>query len=94
VRKGVEREQVGLGGLEQIGDLRRGPGELFDDLAEPLMCLVAVGGVEELTDRARDQRLLSLRDVAEHVAREVHGAALPRAAEHLADRGAQPLVAV
>jgi hypothetical protein len=50
--------------------------------------------VKELADGAGDQRLLGLGDVAEHVAREVHRAALPGAAEDLADRAPEPLVRV
>ncbi len=54
--------------------------------AEPLARLGGVLGGEDLADGRRDHRLLALRAVAEHVAEEVHGAALPGAAEHLGDR--------
>jgi len=33
--EGGEGEQVGRGGFEQLSDLRRRPGELVEDLAEP-----------------------------------------------------------
>ena len=49
---------------------------------------------EDLAHRGGDHRLLALGAVAQHVAQEVHRAALPRAAEHLADRGPEALVAV
>jgi hypothetical protein len=68
--------------------------ELVDDLAEALARFVVVGGVEELADRARNQWLLGLADVPEHVAGEVHGAALPWAAEDLRDRVLEALVRV
>jgi hypothetical protein len=41
---------------------------LVDDLAEPLAGLGGRGGGEDLTDRARHQRLLGSGDVAKHVA--------------------------
>jgi hypothetical protein len=51
--------------------------ELVGDLAEPLASLSGRGGGEDLADRAGDQRLLRSWDVAEHVAQEMDGAALP-----------------
>jgi hypothetical protein len=68
--------------------------ELVDDLAQPLACLDGRGGGEDPADRARHQRLLGAADVAEHVSEEVDGAALPAAAQHLADRVLQALMGV
>jgi hypothetical protein len=93
-RERVEREQVGLGGFEQLGDLGRGAGEPVDDLGELLAGLVGVLGAEYAADRGGDHRLLRAGDVAEHVSEEVNGAALPGAAEDLSDRGLQSGVGV
>jgi hypothetical protein len=93
-REGVEAEQVALGIEQQLGDLRRDRLQALDDLSEPLARLLARGGGEDAADRGGDHRLLAFGAVAEHVAQEVHAAALPRAAEYLADRGLQALVAV
>ncbi len=46
--KRVKGQQVRFGVFEQPGDLRRGPGELVDDLGEALAGLGAVGGGEDL----------------------------------------------
>ena len=43
---------------------------------------------------ARQQPVLVAARMAEAVSEEVHGAALPRRAEHLGDRVLQPLVGV
>ena len=93
-RQRVESEQVGLGVEHELGDLRRDRLQALDDLGESLARLLTRAGGEDPPDRGRDHRLLALGAVPEHVAQEVHAAALPRAAEHLADRRAQPLVAV
>jgi hypothetical protein len=93
-REGIERQQIGFGVLQQRGDLGRVGAELVDDLGQPPSGLVGRGGGEDPADRAGDQRLLRPADVAEHVAEEVDGAALPRAAQHLADRGLQAGVGV
>jgi hypothetical protein len=65
-----------------------------DDLGKPLVCLTMRGGGEDATDRAGDKRLLGPGDVAEHVAQEMDGAALPGAAQHLGDRGLEAGVGV
>ena len=68
--------------------------QLVDDLTKPSPRLGGGGSNEDLADRARHQRLLRPADVAEHVAEEVDGAALPAAAQHLADRVLQALMGV
>jgi hypothetical protein len=93
-RERVEAEQIRFGVEQQLGDLGRDRLQALDDLGEPLARLLAGVGGEEAADRGRDHRLLALGAVAEHVAEEVHGAALPGRAEHLPDRGPQALVAV
>ena len=67
--------------------------ELVDDLTKPSSCLAGSGG-KDPADGARHQRLLGPADMAEHVAQEVDGAALPRAAQHLGDRGLEASVGV
>ena len=56
-------------------------------------CCPAVG-VEDLAEGGGDHGALVRPAVAVHVADEVHGAALPGAAEHPGDRGLQPFVVV
>jgi len=79
---------------EHAGDLRGGAGELFDDIAEALACLVARRGGEYAANRAADKRLLGGADVALLVALEVNGAALPRRAENLRDRRLEARVGI
>ena len=83
-RERVEGEHVGLGVLEQRGDLRQPPLELVDGVAQPPARLVAVGGGEDRADDRAQRVVLVAADVAAQVAEEVHGAALPRRAEHRA----------
>ena len=90
----VEGEQVRLGVEQQLRDLGRCWLKALDDLGEPLARLLARFGLEDAADRGGDHRLLVLLAVAEHVPEEVHGAALPRAAEDLRDRGLEAFVAV
>jgi hypothetical protein len=51
-------------------------------------------GVEDRADQRRQQPVLIAAGVAEAVAQEVHGAALPGATQDLRDRGLQPGVGV
>ncbi len=48
---------------------------------------LVIVGAEDAADRGGDHRLLRPADVTEHVSKEVDGAALPRAAQDLPDRG-------
>ena len=73
----VAGQQVGLGVRQQPGDLGSMRSQLVDDLTKPSPRLGGGGSNEDLADRARHQRLLRPADVAEHVAQEVDGAALP-----------------
>jgi hypothetical protein len=93
-REGVEGQDVGLGVLEQRGDLRHAPLQMRDGLGEPIACLVDVLGVEDRADQRTEQPVLVLAGVPEAVSEEVHGAALPAAAQDLGDRGLQPGVRV
>ena len=63
-------------------------------MTDPLAGLVLVLGVEHLAERGGDQAALVAAAVIEHVADEVHGASLPRAAQHARDRCLEPLVVV
>jgi hypothetical protein len=56
--------------------------------------ILEVLGVEDLAQGGGDHVALALLAVAVHVADEVHGAALPRASEHLGDRGLEAEVIV
>ena len=93
-RERVEAEQVALGVEQELGDLRRDRLQALEDVGEPLARFLARAGLEDAADGGGDHRLLALGAMAEHVPEEVHAAALPRAAEDLADRGPQALVAV
>jgi hypothetical protein len=90
----VERQQLGLGGLQQPSHLWCGGLQAVDDLGQPLAGLGEAGGLEDPTDGGGDHGLLGLGDVAEHVPQEVDGAALPWAAQDRGDRGLEPLVGV
>ena len=92
--EGVEGEQILLGALQHRGDLRQRPLQPRDCLTDQLARLDTVVGVEDRADQRRDHPLLLLADVAERLAQEVDGAALPGAAEHLRDRVLQALVRV
>jgi hypothetical protein len=80
--EGVEGDQVLLGVLEQLGDLGDVCAEASEHLADPLAGLVAALGVEDLGQGGGDEPPLGGPAVLEHVADEVHGAALPGAREH------------
>ena len=85
-REGVERQHVGLGLVEQRGDLRQPPLELGDGVAQAPAGLVAVRGGEDLADDRAERVVLVAADVAAQVSEEVHGAALPRRPEDLRQR--------
>jgi hypothetical protein len=93
-REAVEGQQVLLGLQQQLRDLRRGLGEPFDHLAAAARGLLVAVGVEDLPERGRDHPALGRPTVAQHVSDEVHGAALPRAAQHAGDRVLEPEVLV
>src|SRR3954453_1461588 len=93
-REGVEGEHVGLGVLEQRGDLRQPALELLDGVAQPPAGLIAVGGGEDLADDRAERVVLVAAHVAAQVSEEVHGAALPRRAEDLRERRLQSRVRV
>jgi hypothetical protein len=65
-----------------------------DGLAQQPPGLLEVGGPEDRADRRPDQLLEILRAVAEGVAEEVDGAALPGRAQDLGDRGLAALVGI
>ena len=67
---------------------------MCDRLREPVASLVEAVGVEDRPDQRGQQPVLVLAGVAEAVPEEVHGAALPAAAEHLRDCGLQSGVGV
>ena len=93
-RERVEGEDVGLGVLEQRRDLAQPAVEMRDRLREPIAGLRLRVGVEDRPDQRRQQAVLVLAGVAETVAEEVDGAALPAAAQDLRDRRLQPGVGV
>jgi hypothetical protein len=93
-REGVEGQDVLLGALEHGGDLGQLGRQRRDRLGEPVARLVERVGVEERADQRAQQPVLIAAGMAEAVAQEVHGAALPRRAEGLGDRVLQPLVSV
>ena len=89
-----ERQEVLLGGFEQLGDLRRQRLQSVDHVADTAAGLVAVGGVEDLAQSGGHEAALGGAAVAVHVADEVDGAALPGRVEDPGDRGLQPFVMV
>ena len=90
----VEGQQLGFGGFQEPGDLGRGRGQPLDHLDQPLAGLGEAGGLEDAADGRGDHGLLGLADMAEHVAQEMNGAALPGTAQHLGDRGLEALMGV
>src|SRR6202035_2922188 len=83
-----------FGFFEESADLRRDWLETADDQGRSITSLGTVLGVEDLAQRGGDQAALVAAAVREHVAHEVHGAALPAAAKDPLDRGLQSLVLV
>ena len=87
-------EHVGLGLVHQRGELRDLGAELVGDLA-PL----GPGGVgvvlgEGGGDEGGDDAAALFAGMGQHVAHEVHAAALPGGVQHLGDRGLQPFMGV
>lgn len=93
-RERHERQQVFLGGLQQLADLRRDRRQPGENVGQAAAGLGAIGGVEDLAQRGRHQPALGGTTVAVHVAHEVHAAALPRRVEDPRDRRLQALVMV
>jgi hypothetical protein len=93
-RERKEGQHVGLGILEQRGDLRQPALELLDGVTQPAAGLVAVRGGEDLADDRAERVVLVAADVAAQVPEEVHRAALPRRAEDLRQRRLQSRVGV
>ena len=93
-REGVQGQHVGLGVLEQRGDLRQPALKLGDGVAQPPARIVAVVGGEDRADDRAERVVLVAADVAAQIAQEVHGAALPRRAENLRERRLQPRMRV
>src|SRR3954447_17819875 len=60
-----------------------------DGLGEPIARLLWRVGVEDRPDQRSQQPVLILASVAQAIPEEVHGAALPSAAEHPLDRRLQ-----
>lgn len=90
----VEGQDVGLGVFEHPRDLAHPAVEVRDGFGEPVAGLGERVGVEDRPDQRRQEPVLITPGVAQAVAPEVHGAALPGAAEDLGDRGLQPGVRV
>ena len=63
-------------------------------MTDPLLGLLVALGVEDLSERGGDEPALVAAAVHDHVASEVDGAALPRAAQHAGDRGLESLVLI
>jgi hypothetical protein len=93
-RERVEGQHVGLGVLEQRGDLRQPPLELSDGVTQSAAGLIGVRGGEDLADDRAERVVLIAADMTAQVAQEVHGAALPRRPEDLGQRGLQARVGV
>ena len=90
----VEGDDVLLGVFEQCRDLAEPPFEVRDRLREPIARLLEVLGVEDRPDQRCQQPVLIFARMAQAVSEEMHGAALPGAAQHLGDRGLQAGVRV
>jgi hypothetical protein len=90
----VEGEQVLLGLFEQRGDLRNRRRQPLDHRGCSVPGVAQILGVEDLAQGGGDHVALPLLAVAVHVADEMHGAALPGAAQHLGDRGLEAEVVV
>jgi diguanylate cyclase (GGDEF)-like protein len=88
-RERVEGQDDGLRVLEHRRDLGQPPVEVRDRLGQVIARLGERVGVEDRADQGRKERVLVLARVAKTVPEEVHGAALPGAAEHLGDRRLQ-----
>src|ERR1700738_4829530 len=89
-----EGENVDLGFIEQGGEFRQTAAQLIGDVAP----LLAGGGRCVLGDSGRDKggddASPVLAGMGESVAHEVHAAALPARAEHLAGGSLEPFMGV
>ena len=83
-----------LGVFEHRRDLPEPPVEVRDGFREPIARLFERVGVEDRADQRAEQAVLVLAGMPEAVAEEMHGAALPGAAQDLRDRGLQAGVRV
>jgi hypothetical protein len=83
-----------LGGLEQLGDLRRRGSEALDPLAAALGRTLVAVGVEDLPERGGHHPVLRGTAVAQHVSYEMGRAARPRARQHPRDHVLQAEVLV
>lgn len=63
--------------VHDFGELWPARAKLVGDTPPRLDDVLAVGLIERMPDRARDDRMLSLRHMSECVANPVHTAALP-----------------
>jgi hypothetical protein len=84
----------GFGVFEHRRDRAKSAVEVGDRFGEPVARLPEFVGVEDRPDERGEQAVRVAPGVAEAVAEEVHGAALPRAPQHLGDRHLQPGVRV
>jgi hypothetical protein len=85
-REGVERQHVSFGVLEQRGDLRQPAFQLTDGVTQSPAGVIGVRRGEDLADDRAERVVLIAAHMAAQVAQEVHGAALPRRAEHRPQR--------
>jgi hypothetical protein len=90
----VEGDHIGLGLLDHRRHLRQPTLELVDGLAQPPPGLLAVLGAEDRADDGAQRVVLLAAHMAAQIAQEVHGAALPRRAEHLRQRRLEPRMRV
>jgi hypothetical protein len=70
------------------------PRRAVNDLDQPRARLGQAAGLEAAADGRGHHGLLGLAGMPEHVAQEMDGAPLPRAAKHLGDRLLEALVGV
>ena len=93
-REGVEGQDVVLGCFEHGGDLGQLCLQRGDRFGEFVARASEVLGVEDGANQSGQETVLVAAGVAQAVAQEVHGAALPRRAQDLSDRILQAFVGV
>ena len=84
-REGHIGQDVMLAGVHQVGELGPARAQLLGDLAPGLAGMGAIGLIEGLADRGRDDGVLAARDMGQRVAHPVNATPLPCRLEDTGD---------
>ena len=93
-REGHIGQDVMLAGVHQVGELGPARAQLLGDLAPGLAGMGAIGLIEGLADRGRDDGVLAARDMGQRVAHPVNATPLPCRLEDTGDGGLEAGVGI